>query len=93
VKDEITSSGMTSKLMLRKTRRQDSAVFHCIAENKFGKGQRTVTLTVQVTDSTRVTRLAEFSPIGRLFSLGSFLIITEVGHIFRRLLSAEKAMN
>jgi hypothetical protein len=31
---------------------------------------------------TRVTRLVEFSPIGRLFTLGSGLKITEVEHIF-----------
>jgi hypothetical protein len=30
----------------------------------------------------RVTRLAEFSPIGRLFTLGGFLKITEVAHSF-----------
>jgi hypothetical protein len=30
----------------------------------------------------RVTRLGEFSPIGQLFSLGSFLKIPEVAHIF-----------
>jgi hypothetical protein len=30
----------------------------------------------------RVTRLGEFSPIGRLFTLGSFLKITKVAHIF-----------
>jgi hypothetical protein len=30
----------------------------------------------------RVTRLGEFSPIGRLFSLESYLKITKVGQIF-----------
>jgi hypothetical protein len=29
-----------------------------------------------------VTRLGEFSPIGRLFTLGSILLITEVAQIF-----------
>jgi hypothetical protein len=29
----------------------------------------------------RVTRLGEFSPIGRLFTLGTFLKITKVAHI------------
>jgi hypothetical protein len=31
----------------------------------------------------RVTRLGEFSPNGRLFTMGSFLKIAEVAHIFR----------
>jgi hypothetical protein len=31
--------------------------------------------------STRATRLGEFSPIGRLFTLGSFLKIAQVAHI------------
>jgi hypothetical protein len=32
--------------------------------------------------TSRVTRLGEISPIGRLFSLGSFMKMTEVVQIF-----------
>jgi hypothetical protein len=42
----------------------------------------------------RVIRLGEFSPIGRLFSMGSTLKITEVAQIFDHLLfSHVKAIN
>jgi hypothetical protein len=34
---------------------------------------------------TRVTRLCEFSPVGRVFTLGSFLKITEVAQILGQL--------
>jgi hypothetical protein len=40
-------------------------------------------------DETSVTRLGEFSPFGRLFSLGSYLKISEVAHNFGLLLSTE----
>jgi hypothetical protein len=40
----------------------------------------------------RVTRLGEFSPNERLFSLGSFLKITEVDQIFGDFFSTEKDM-
>ena len=48
VKEETTAKGMISRLVLRKSRRQDTSVFHCLAENKFGKSQRTISLVVQV---------------------------------------------
>jgi hypothetical protein len=41
----------------------------------------------------RVTRLGEFSPIGWLFLLGSYLRITEVAHIFGLLYSSVKFKN
>jgi hypothetical protein len=40
----------------------------------------------------RMTKLGEFSPIGRVFLLGSFLI-TDVAHIFELLLSTVKVMH
>jgi hypothetical protein len=41
----------------------------------------------------RVTRLGEFSPFGRLFSLGSFLKGPEAAEIFGPRFSAEKDKN
>jgi microcystin-dependent protein len=41
----------------------------------------------------RVTRLGEFSPIGRWFCSGSLLKITEVDQSFALLFSREKAVN
>jgi hypothetical protein len=41
----------------------------------------------------RVTRLNEFSPIGRLFAVGSFLKITEAAIIFKLPFSAVKVMH
>jgi hypothetical protein len=41
------------------------------------------------TIDNRVARLGEFSPFGWLFTFGSFMIITEVTHIFGLLLSAK----
>lgn len=40
--------GMTSSMMIRKTRRDDSALFQCLATNKFGNSQKTIKLVVQV---------------------------------------------
>jgi hypothetical protein len=45
---------------------------------------------MQLSDMGRVTRLAEFSPIGPLFSLGSFLKNTEVAQVFGLLFPAVK---
>jgi hypothetical protein len=38
-------------------------------------------------DDSRVTRLGDFSPIGRLLTLGSILKITEVAQNFRAVFS------
>jgi hypothetical protein len=43
-------------------------------------------------DQTRVTRLGEFSPIARLFSLGSFMKHTVAAHIFWLLFSKAKVV-
>jgi hypothetical protein len=43
--------------------------------------------------SGRVTRLGEFSPIRRMFTLASFFTITEVARIFWLLYSTGKVMN
>jgi hypothetical protein len=42
--------------------------------------------------TSRVTRLGEFIPIGRLFSFGSFLKITEGAHFFGYFYSTYKSM-
>jgi hypothetical protein len=42
--------------------------------------------------ATRVTRLGEFSPIGRLFTLGSVMKITEVAKHFGLLIKTETVM-
>ena len=47
IKDEETPRGLTSRLLLRQTRREDTAVFVCKAENRFGASQRVVHLVVQ----------------------------------------------
>ena len=47
IKDEETPRGLTSRLVLRQTRREDTAVFVCKAENRFGASQRVVHLVVQ----------------------------------------------
>jgi hypothetical protein len=43
-------------------------------------------------EQNRVTRLDEFSPLGRLFTLGIFLKITEVGQNFCATFSTVKSM-
>jgi hypothetical protein len=43
---------------------------------------RSKTFALLFSFETRVTRLGEFSPIGWLFTLGSFLKMTEVAQIF-----------
>ena len=47
IKDQETARGLTSRLVLRRTRREDTAVFVCKAENRFGSSQRVVHLVVQ----------------------------------------------
>jgi hypothetical protein len=39
-------------------------------------------MLVYAKDTSRVTRLGVFSPVGRVFTLGSFMKITEVAQIF-----------
>jgi hypothetical protein len=39
-------------------------------------------LFVNMSSGNRVTRLGDFSPVGRMFILGSFIKITEVAKIF-----------
>jgi hypothetical protein len=43
--------------------------------------------------TSRVTRLAEFSPNGRLFTLSSFLQVAEAALIFGRLFPTVKVMH
>ena len=42
--------GMTSSMIIRKTRRDDAALFQCLATNKFGNNQKTIKLIIQVQD-------------------------------------------
>ena len=48
VHEETTHNGLTSSMIIRKTRRDDSALFQCLATNKFGNSQKTIKLIVQV---------------------------------------------
>ena len=48
VLEETTHMGMTSSMVIKKTRREDSALFQCLATNKFGNSQKTIKLIVQV---------------------------------------------
>ena len=52
IKDEETPRGLTSRLLLRQTRREDTAVFVCKAENRFGASQRVVHLVVQESNNS-----------------------------------------
>ena len=48
VQEETTHLGMTSSMVIKKTKRDDSALFQCLATNKFGNSQKTIKLIVQV---------------------------------------------
>ncbi len=47
-KDEATEAGTLSRLVIRKAKRFDTAVFGCRATNRFGSSDRTINLIVQV---------------------------------------------
>ena len=46
--------GMTSSMVIKKARREDSALFQCMATNKFGNSQKTIKLIVQVSHDLQI---------------------------------------
>ncbi len=48
IRHEVKGNGSSSTLVIRKTRRSDTAVFTCRASNTFGSSEKTINLIVQV---------------------------------------------
>ena len=48
IKNEPLSNGAMSRLIIRQVKMDDSAEFLCLAENSYGRANKTIILTVQV---------------------------------------------